>query len=333
MEGRRSRGVIRGMVGMSSVSGDIENRLAAAEQAMRERELTHQRCQGLLARADELNNELARLQATSSAEQQDVDRLESMSLTRVLSSLAGSRDERMARERAEADAARYRVAEAQARVDAVRREHRAAQAQLDQLASAPDAYAAVLNEKERYLTTSGDSRGGSLLQLAAERGRLTAERKETGEASRAARAGLDALSQVRDRLGSASSWSTYDTWFGGGMIASSIKHDRMDEAAQAAAAADQRLAVLRTELADVGDPGLTAPQLAMSGGTRFADVWFDNFFTDIAVADRIRQAERQVAESVQLVERLQARLTSRAADTNARLSAIETEREGLLTSS
>lgn len=297
---------------------------------MRERELTSQRCQDLLARADELNNELARLQAMYSAEQEDVDRLENVSLTRVLASLAGSRDERLARERAEADAARYRVAQAQARIGEVRREHQAALARLDELASAPDAYAAVLDEKERYLTTSGDSRGGSLLQLAAERGRLTADLKETGEAILAAGAALDALSQVQDRLGSASSWSTYDTWFGGGMIASSIKHDRMDDAAQAAAAADQRLAVLRTELADVGDPGLTAPQLAVSGGTRFADVWFDNFFTDLAVSDRIRQAQRQVVEAVQAVDRLQAGLTSRAANTNARLSAIEIERQRLL---
>jgi len=298
---------------------------------MRERELTGQRCRDLLARTDELNNELARLQATYSAEQKDVERLESVSLTRVLASLAGSRDERLARERAEADAARYRVADAQARLDAVRREHQAARERLDQLASAPDAYAAVIDEKERYLTTSGDPRGVSLLKLAAERGRLTADLKETGEAITAAVAARDALSLAQDRLGSASSWSTYDTWFGGGMIASSIKHDRMDEAAQVAAAADQRLAVLRTELADVGDPGLTAPQLTVSGGTRFADVWFDNFFTDLAVADRIRQAQRQVAESVQVVERLQAGLISRAADTKARLSAIETERERLLT--
>jgi len=321
------------VVGISSFPRDIEDRLSAAEQAMRERELTSRRCQDLLARTKELNDELARLQATYSAEQKDVQQLESVSLTRVLASLAGSRDERLARERAEADAASYRVAEAQARIDAVRREHQAAQGRLDELASAPDAYAAVLDEKERFLTTSGDPRGGSLLQLAAERGRLTADLKETGEALNAAAAALHALSQVQDRLGSASSWSTYDTWFGGGMIASSIKHDRMDEAAQAAAAADQRLAVLRTELADVGDPGLTAPQLAVSGGTRFADVWFDNFFTDIAVADRIRQADRQVAESVQLVERLQARLTSRAAETKAKLRAIETDRESLLTSS
>jgi len=314
-----------------SVSGDIEHRLAEAAQAVRERDVTAKRCSDLRARQNELETELASLQEGYSSEQQDVEKLEKMSMSRVLASLAGSRDEQLGRERAEADAARYRVAEAKARLDTVRAERQSAEDRLAGLESAPAIYAAVLDEKERHLTASGDARGRSLPTLAAERGQLKAELKETNEAIQAAAAALDALSQVQDRLGSASGWSTYDTWFGGGMIASSIKHERMDEAAQAAAIADQRLAVLRTELADVGDPGLTAPQLALSGGTRFADVWFDNFFTDIAVADRIRQAERQVAESAQAVERLHARLTSRASDTQARLNATEAERDSLLT--
>ncbi len=316
---------------MSAASDDIENRLAAAAQALREREVTSQRCRNLSARQDELEAEAAALQQRYSAERTDVERLERMSLARVLATLASSRDERLARERAEADVARYRAAEAEARLEVVRREHETAQDRLDELALAPAAYAAALDEKERYLATSGDSRGSSLLRLASERGHRTAELKEMREAIQAAAATLEALSQVQDRLGSASSWSTYDTWFGGGVMSSAIKHDRMDEAAQAAATADQRLAVLRTELSDVGDPGLTAPQLAVGGGTRFADIWFDNFFTDIAVGGRIKQAQQQVTESVQVVERLRAQLASRASETAARLRAIEAERQRLLT--
>jgi hypothetical protein len=316
---------------MSTGSDDIENRLAAAAQALREREVSSQRCSDLRARQDELEAEVAALRQKYSAELTDVERLEGMSLSRMLASLSHSRDERLARERAEADAARYRAAEAQARLEVVRREHETAQQRLDALASAPAAYAAALDEKERYLTTCGDSCGSSLLRLATERGRRSAELKETREAIQAAAAALEALSQVQERLGSASGWSTYDTWFGGGAISSAIKHDRMDEAAQAAATADQRLAVLRTELSDVGDPGMTAPQLAIGGGTRFADIWFDNFFTDIAVGGSIKQAQQQVTESVQVVERLRAQLASRAREIEARLAAMEAERQHLLT--
>ncbi|MGN6793630.1 MAG: hypothetical protein ACTHJW_14690 [Streptosporangiaceae bacterium] len=317
---------------MSNVSGDIEHRLAAAAQAVRERDVTGQRQAELLARQGDLEAELAGLRDKASAERKDVERLEGMSLGRVLASLAGSRDERLARERAEADAAQYRMAEAESRLDAVRAELATAEDRLAALESAPRGYAAVLDEKERYLTGSGDRCSHALLALADERGRLTAEQNETAEAIQAADAATAALSDVQDVLRSASGWSTYDTWFGGGMIASSIKHDRMDEAAQAAAIADQRLAVLRLELADIGGPALsTAPQLALSGGTRFADVWLDNFFTDLGVADRIRQAQQQVADSAEIVEQLRGRLTARASEGQARLSAIESERRGLLT--
>lgn len=299
---------------------------------MREREVTSRRQDDLLARQGELEAELGALRDKAGGERADVERLEGMSLARVLASLAGSRDERLARERAEADAARYRVTESLARLDAVRGELAAAGARLAALESAPRGYAAVLDEKERYLTGSGDQRGAALMRLADERGRLTAELKETGEAIGAADAAAAALAAVRDSLQSASGWSTYDTWFGGGMIASSVKHDRMDEAARAAAVADQRLAVLRVELADVAGPDVgTAAQLALSGGTRFADVWFDNFFTDLAVADRIRQAQRQVAGSAEAVERLRSGLTARASAAEARLAAIDSERRELLT--
>jgi DNA repair exonuclease SbcCD ATPase subunit len=268
--------------------GDIEERLTAAAQAVREREVTSQRQAELRARQADLEGALSELRDKASAERKDVERLEGMSLARVLASLAGSRDERLSRESAEADAARYRVAEAESRLDAVRGELVAVEDRLAALESAPRVYTAVLGEKERYLTGSGDRRGEALLALADERGRLTAELNETDEAIRAADAAAAALSEVQEVLRSASGWSTYDTWFGGGMIASSIKHDRIDEAAQAAAVADQRLAMLRLELADIAGPGLsTAAQLALGGGTRFADVWLDNFFTDLAVADRI----------------------------------------------
>src|SRR5215468_10640286 len=208
---------------MSQDSANIEQRLAEAAQAVHERDLTARRCDELKARAGEIRAQLSALRADLAVDQEDVGRLEGLSFTRVLASMAGSRDERLGRERAEAEASRYRVAEAQARYAALDADLHEARRRLVALAGAPAAYAAVLEAKERYLTASGDLRGQALL----------------------------ALDRARDRLNSASGWSTYDTFFGGGAIASAVKHERMDEAADATAEADQRLAVLRTELADV----------------------------------------------------------------------------------
>lgn len=316
---------------MGGVGDDIEQRLASAAEALREYEVTTRRSAELHRRTGELTSQLAALRARHAREQEDVERLEGLSLTRVLASLRGARDDALARERAEADAARYRVAEAESRLEALRREHRAAQARLGQLAAAPSNYAAVLDAKQRHLNESGDPRRTRLLALADERGRLTAETHEVTEAKQAARAAWQALTQVRDKLDSASGWSTYDTFFGGGAISSTIKHSRLDEAAQAAARADRCLTVLRTELADVPGMALTAPQLAVDGLTRFVDVWFDNIFTDLAVRDRIKQAQHNVAQSMRMVRDVQTRLEQRTAQVQARLATIDAERRDLLT--
>ncbi|GIJ24786.1 hypothetical protein [Micromonospora lutea] len=313
------------------MADDIEQRLTSAAEALREYETTTQRSADLRRRMDEMTTQLAALRARHAREQKDVEQLEGLSLTRVLVSLRGARDDTLARERAEADAARYRVTEAEGRLEALRREDAATQARLRQLAAAPSAYAAVLDDKERHLDGSDDPRRAPLLALADERGRLNGELHEVTEAMQAARTASHALSQVRDKLGSASGWSTYDTFFGGGAISSAIKHSRLDEAAHAAARADRCLVVLRTELTDVPGMALTAPQLAVNGLTRFVDVWFDNIFTDLAVRDRIKQAEQNIAQSMRLVRDVQARLEQRAAQVRARLAMIDIERRNLLT--
>lgn len=310
---------------------DIEQQLAAAAEAVREHELTAQRSAQLQQRMDELATELAGLRQQQAAEDRDVTRLEGLSLTRVLAGLRGARDDALARERAEADAAGYRVAQAQARLDALGREQDAARARLAQLATAPERYTAALDAKERRLGDSGDQRGRRLLELADERGRLGSELREIDEALRAAAAAGAALAELAGKLDSASGWSTYDTFFGGGAIASAVKHSRLDDAAAAAGYADRCLAALRTELADVGGVTLTAPQLAVDGTTRFVDVWFDNFFTDLTVRDRIKRAQQNVDRSVRLVDGVRDRLRERAARARERLAAIGQERHDLLT--
>ena len=327
---RQPFGALASALSNGWMADDIEQRLATAAEALREYELTARRSADLRRRMDEMTTQLAVLRTRHAGELEDVARLESLSLTRVLASLRGTRDHTLERERAEADAARYRVAEAEGRLEALRRDRDAAQARLSQLAAAPRTYAAVLDDKERHLSESGDPRRGQLLELADERGRLTSEMRELAEAMQAARVASGALSQVRDKLGSASGWSTYDTFFGGGALSSAIKHSRLDEAAQAAAHADRCLAVLRSELADVRGVAV-APNLAVDGLTRFVDVWFDNIFTDLAVRDRIKQAEHNVARSIQLVHEAQIRIDQRAGQTRARLATIETERRELLT--
>jgi hypothetical protein len=313
------------------MSDDIESRLADAAQAMRELEVTRQRRDDLRGRQDQIRTEAAALQASYGAEQKTADRLEHLSFARIAASLHGSREQALERERAEANAARYRAADAQARLDVVQQQLEAAERRLTELSSAPDVYAAVLADKERDLTHSGDPRRVTLLSLADERGRLNGEVAEMTKALHDAGSAQQALMVVQNTLASARSWNTYDAFFGGGLVADAVEHSRLDQAAQQAAEADQCVSVLRTELTDLDHTAETSPLISISNATKFVDMWFGNIFTDLAVRDRITQGQQNVEHSLQVVSDVQQQLSARIAAARARLAQIETERRDLLT--
>ena len=312
------------------MSAEIEQRLAAAAQAARECDLCEQQHAQLSERERAAAADLAAARQQYAGEQKDVDRLEHLSLTRVLAALHGSRENSLAREKAEAEAARYQVAQAQQRLDDAQAELSRLADRQAQLAGAPQAYSDALAAKEQYLTHSPDPRGARLLALAQERGQLAAELSELHRARDDADAAYRALGDAQDRLGTAANWSDFDTYLDHGMVANAIKHDRIDQAAQAARTADQRLGALRADLAELGGYVPTAPGLEVSAGFRFADVFFNNIFTDLAVGHRIRDAQENVGRSAQQVRALQDRLKDQTDTITQRLTAMDAERQQLL---
>jgi DNA repair exonuclease SbcCD ATPase subunit len=313
------------------MSAEIEQQLAAAAQAAREYELCGQQHAQLSAREQAAAADLEAARQQYAGNEKDVHKLEQLSLTRVLAALHGTRQDALAREKAEADAASYRVAQAQQRLEGVRAQLASLADRQGQLAGAPQAYADALAAKEQYLTHSADPRRARLLTLADEHGQLTAELNELRRASGDAGAAVQALAEVHDRLGTAANWSTFDTYFDHGMVANAIKHDRIDQAAQAAQEADQRLAALRSDLADLGGSEPTAPRLEISSGFKFADIFFNNIFTDLAVGQHIVDAQGNVDRSVQQVRALQDRLKDQIGAVTGKLNTVEAERQHLLT--
>ncbi|GHJ53789.1 hypothetical protein Nm8I071_30960 [Nonomuraea sp. TT08I-71] len=308
---------------------DIDRRLAAAAAAIREHDLAGQRLRELSVRIATARAAVAALRERLDAEQADVERLEGLTLSRVLAAVRGDRDDALARERAEADAARLRLAEAERLLAALRDESARIQARRRRLATAPGEYAAVLDERERLLTASDDPRRPRLLDLAEQRGRLTAEHREVTEAVRAARNAEGALHHLRELLCRAEDWSTYDV-MGGGLVTSMVKHEILDEAAQTAARADRTLAALRTELADLPGPALDPTMRGSGELTRFTDIWLDNVLTDVVVLRRVERSLDETTRSQGEVAALRRVLELRAAELNARLAAVEAERGELL---
>jgi hypothetical protein len=312
---------------------ELDAQLASAAADLQEQE-------SLTRRIAELDRTLAAygvsevgIDARLHREERDVERLDGLTIDSLLARLRGSLADDRERREAERDAVRYQLADLQAQRGLVRAERDRDCARLAEFADAGVAFDEALAAKERHLRASEDPMAAQLLAMAEQRGRLVAETREIDEAIRAAHDAVRALWMATERLGSAGSWSTYDTWLGGGMIGSMVKHDRIDEAQRAASYAESRLAVLRSELADVGVGAEIAPSLSLDRTTRFVDIWFDNIVTDLAVGQRINKAKETISSAGAAVNSVAQRLHDRRAAVVDELDALGARREALLTAS
>lgn len=123
--------------------------------------------------------------------------------------------------------------------------------------------------------------------------------KEKREAINAGRKALASLKQAQKDLDSAKNWGFWDM-IGGGTISTVIKHSKMDRAKQNMQEAKYALKSFSKELNDVN----MALHLDIETGDflSFADWFFDGFFVDWMVQNRIRQASAQVSEAIRRVE-------------------------------
>ena len=304
---------------------DIETRLAALAGMVREAELLRERRAELDRRHAEHAAAVAQLRHSWADEVRDVERLEGLSLSRVLVALRGGHAEKLSRERAEADAARYRVGEGESRLAAIRAEHATVEARLAALADLPARFAAAVDDRERHLRSSGGPQVVRLLALAEERGRIEAELSELREAGGAAEAAMGALGELRRQLDLASRRQAADNLLGGALKVS--QPNWLDGVGWAASHADRCLAVLHTELADVG---LAQPLGNVQRPIARPDGFQAVFFSNMIIREQLNRAVRDADASAQLVASVRRDVALRAEAARTRWNAVQAERQGLL---
>lgn len=259
----------------------------------------------------EAEGETARLRAAWEKECGDVRRLEGASATRAWAALRGGLDDRLARERAEEEASAFALRRAEQQLERARSEDEALAAQVRALGDLDHGYEETLAEVHRLAQEPG---AGALRERSAEAGRQLEDlrwRRELEEAIGAGGEAQRALGEALAELRSAGGWSAYDTFAGGGMLSSLLKHDRLDRATSLLDGAAGALQAFSRELADVELPGIDAP--LVDELSRGLDIWFDNFVTDLMVSQRISAARRQVEQALAQVEQTVATLRERRA--------------------
>jgi hypothetical protein len=205
----------------------VQARLEQAVRAVREKRALEQRLAAAQQHLESTRARAVELRAALEREDEDVERLESFSPTRIWATLTGSRAGDLEREAAEREAARYAVAEAEARRESAERDCAALQERLRAIGDVEPAYQQALADKDAWVRGHDADTARELADIAERRGALLAEDTEAREAHAAGVAAHAQLQEADRLLGDAGSWSTWDA-FGGGMLSDVMKYQKLD---------------------------------------------------------------------------------------------------------
>lgn len=286
-----------------------------------------ERLQSLKSRAEYQQKELMKrkreLQEILKKEEKDVEKLESMSLTHFIHMIKGDMDDALFKEQQEAIAAKMKYDGVCSELELVNSEIENVRRQIYALGDLEGQYMALIREKEEYIKYNPSSYTEELEGIVEKQAEVQRTIKELQEALYAGRELMGALEGVKEGLSSAEGWGVYDM-LGGGLIATMAKHSRLDEASERINTAQSLLTRFHRELKDLGE--YLDISIDIGSFLGFADYFFDNFFTDWAVQNKIHDAKARVEDAAYRVNFLISKIEGQLDEAQGEFEKLEKQR-------
>lgn len=233
-------------------------------------------------------------------ERKDVERLEGISFQRLFAMVGGELEERLGRERVEADEAELRFVGQDQLVAALRAERDALERRITQLGDVDAVYHEALEEKGRSLVERDDDHGKLVFSLAEQHSKACSTQRELREAIDCGNELARILADAAQKIDEAESFGKWDM-LGGGLGVTLAKNGRLDDASRLINEAQAVFERFRKELFDIegmtlhgveeGEVG-TGVKNAMVG---FADYVLDGLLIDALIQRRITRFAADVA--------------------------------------
>ena len=196
----------------------------------------------LRAQRKQLEEKMLELSVQYSRETQDVKELEGLTMTSLLSSLSGTKQKNLEKERREAKEAALRLKDAKKVLEQVEKELQSVDLEVRQLRGSKEKYETALKEKAAQMEAAGVQTGFS--DLEEKLGILETESIEVTDVLQLGNALRWQLHHIMEILQSARKWGRVDL-IGGGSTSSVLKRERMEETRKALAELDVILGYFR----------------------------------------------------------------------------------------
>ena len=186
-----------------------------------------------------------------------------------------------------------------------------------------------ISENEKIIINSDKLGKEKLLRLNKRILELEADLKEISEVINASADIRIHLMRVYKDLNSAKNWGTFDT-LGGGLIATHVKHDHLNEAKRKISRIQFGIENLNREIKDVNQELTVQINLGIANGLKFADYFFDGLIFDITVQNKISSSIQEVKTLNNNLKQLEQHFTSLLENTSKDLNRIESQRKDVI---
>lgn len=239
----------------------------------------------------DLEDKVRILKIRKDYEQEDVDRLEGRSLSAFFYGVIGKKDEKLDKERSEAYAAAVKYDSGVRELEDIETAIRRNTEELKSLAGCETQYEKLLAEKSALIKARNGLQADEITKLEEQVFNAENQKKEISEAIVVGEKAAECAGKVISKLDNAESWGVWDL-VGGGLMSDIAKHSALDEAQELVEELQIQLRRFKTELADV----TINEELQINIGSflRFADYFFDDFFSDWMVLRKIQKSLEQV---------------------------------------
>lgn len=260
-------------------------------------------------------------------EQQEVHDLDHFSFINTFRKLSGSMEEVREKEITEAAEAEIKWNEAVKMTEDLKHD----QASINQKISNPkwagldNEWQLLMEKKEDWLRSNSQSDRKQLDSLYELRNNMELLETEISEAHEAGIRAVQALQQAAGYLDSAKSMSTWDTFLGGGLIATAMKHSSLNESEDAIHKAQLELHRFEAELQDVNESVTEGLKVDRGSFLTFADYFFDDMFSEWTMHSRINHSIENVNKVTEQVETICRDLKTQQTQVTQQLREIKEE--------
>lgn len=259
---------------------DINDKLLRIKAGLREKERLEKMLENAIRHKRELEVKKAELFKQLQREEKDVKKLEGMSLSNFINTILGTKWEKLDKEKEEAIAAKLKYDAVCEELNDLIEDINKLEENIDKLRYLEYEHERVIKQKEEMLKSLNEDVAARLERITEEESSLLDRIKELEEAIYAGNELLYSLYDVQKKLSSAGNWGLWDI-FGGDMIATMVKHSKLNEAKAEISRVQSLLRKFYRELEDVNE----YVDINLNIGTflTFADFFFDGMFSDLAV--------------------------------------------------